>query len=524
MQDLYDNAPCGYHSVNANGLICGMNNTELSWLGYSRDEIVGKMFLRDLVAQESRHVYEQSLALLQKQGWLKDVEFGMVRKDGSIMPVLLNSAAITDVEGNFIRSRTTLFDITERKQADDRLKRAHATLEQTNRELQKASQVKTEFLATVSHEIRTPLNAIIGTTSLLLDTNPSGEQRGHVETIRTSSEMLLTLIGNILDYSGLESERLELERRPFDLTQCVKESLTLIGKSANAKRLEIASDIDASLPRRFVGDSARLLQILVNLLGNAVKFTERGRIAVSVNGRPHAPDVYELHFAVSDTGIGVPPDDQVHLFQAFTQADASMSRRFGGSGLGLAIGKRLAELMGGRMWVESDGIPGRGATFHFTIQTVAAGEPPPVEPRAAPPSPPGEIAATRILLVEDNPINQKVTRQMLAKMGYNLEIAANGREAVDLVQKQTFDVILMDCQMPVMDGFEATRQIRRIEQMAGCPPARIIAMTANVMPGDRDQCLAAGMDDYLGKPVRFAELLRAIQQCVAETHAAESRG
>jgi len=520
-QDLYDNAPCGYHSVDADGRVCRMNNTELSWLGYARDEIVGRMILSDLIAPESRETYRRTMALLGKQGWLTDVEFDMVRKDGSIMPVLLNAAAVTDSAGNLMMSHTTLFDVTERKQAGDNLKRAQEDLEGINHELQEASQIKSQFLAAVSHEIRTPLNAIIGLTGLLLDTDQNAEQRDCTQTIRTSSEVLLSLIKNILDFSKIQSERMELENRPFDLSQCVKESLALVNDSADEKRIEMAWRIDTSLPRRFFGDAAKLMQILVNLLGNAVKFTEKGRVVLSVSGQPCNHDLHELHFAVNDTGLGIPPNAQVRLFQPFSQIDASSNRRFGGSGLGLAIGRRLAELMGGRMWVESDGIPGQGSTFHFIIQAAVAGDPAALEPSPSATTPQDADAqphALRILLVEDNPINQKVTRTMLARMGHQADIVVNGREALDAIRDVSYDVILMDCQMPVMDGYEATRQIRQCEAAQRRPPVRIIAMTAHVMPGDREQCLAAGMDDYLGKPVRFADLAHVLQQCVPGTH------
>ena len=416
-------------------------------------------------------------------------------------------------------------NITERKRAEEFLRATNAALTDANLLAQAATRAKSQFLATMSHEIRTPLNAIIGMTGLLLDTSLDAEQRESFETIRTSGEVLLALINDILDYSKIEADQTESEKQPFDLVRCIEESLDLVKPNAAEKSIGTACRVEGELPRCFVGDVARLRQILVNLLNNAVKFTEKGKVDIFVSGERLDDDRYQLHFAVRDTGLGIPANCWERLFHSFSQVDASTSRRFGGTGLGLAISKRLCELMDGRMWVESTGVPGEGTTFHFTIQVA----------KAAQDSLPDEQAMAswagktpdkmqdernidqpcylRVLLAEDNPINQKVAVRMLAKLGYRADVAANGLEVLQALRKIPYDVILMDCQMPEMDGYEATQRIRLREQEEGHPRVHIIAMTAHALPGDREQCLAVGMDDYLAKPVRPNELQRALE-CV----------
>jgi CheY-like chemotaxis protein len=341
---------------------------------------------------------------------------------------------------------------------------------------------------------------------------------------------LLTLINDILDFSKIEAGRMDLEKQRFDVTKCIDEALDLINSTAAEKGLETACQIEADLPTYYIGDVARLRQILVNLLSNAVKFTDKGKVVVSLFGKQNKNDLYELHLAVRDTGLGIPADRQNRLFQSFSQVDISTSRRYGGTGLGLAISRRLCELMGGKMWVESTGVPGEGATFHFTIQVakspvqslpneqMAVGTKAGQQAVRKPDRPQTEADVNerhtlRVLMAEDNPINQKVAIRMLAKLGYRADAVSNGIEALEAIQHIPYDLILMDCQMPEMDGYEATRQIRLREQEEHRKPVYIIAMTANAMQGDRELCLAAGMDDYLGKPVRPHELEQAIQRC-----------
>ncbi len=368
-----------------------------------------------------------------------------------------------------------------------------------------ANRAKSDFLAMMSHEIRTPLNGVIGVHSLLLDMEHLDEDARHYARIgHQSGEALLALVNDFLDFSKIEAGALALEQVPFEPRALVGEVLAMVENSAAAKGLPVRSEVVA--PAFVSGDPVRVRQVLLNLVANAVKFTAQGEVSLRCEPLARGDGHTWLRFVVSDTGIGIDPDLQARIFQPFTQADASTTRRFGGTGLGLAICKALTDLMGGTITVSSNA--GEGSTFTVELPFAAvrhgAGAAP-VRPEAQP-----RMAGTRarVLVVEDNPVNSYVAAQMLRRLGCEVVLAENGRQAVDACREERFDLVLMDCEMPVMDGFAATRTIRQQERPPRYTP--IVAMTAGALAGDRERCLAAGMDDYLAKPARIEDVERAL--------------
>ncbi len=436
-------------------------------------------------------------------------------------------------------------NVTARKSNEQRLKDVAQELEQKNQELEtalnaarEATRTKSRFLANMSHEIRTPMNGVLGMADFLLGTPLDQEQREYAESIQRSAGSLTSLINDILDFSCIEAGNLHLNRVVFSLRAAIEQSASEFAASASAKGLEFVSSIAPSVPERAVGDPARLRQVLANLVGNAVKFTERGRVAVTAELVSQTRDELRLRFSVRDSGIGIPASDRERLFDTFTQADDSNTRKYGGTGLGLAIARQLVELLGGEIGVESE--PGGGSRFWFTASLGIAAKMEPAAPvpqvRTARPAltppqsqtatPSAQVAETpkeapressarhsmRILLAEDNEINQRITLRLLQKLGLAADAVVNGREAVEALEKQKYDLVLMDCQMPEMDGFEATAAIRSREGKSR--HQTICALTANAMAGDRERCLAAGMDDYISKPVGLEKLRDALERWI----------
>ena len=617
--DLYNNAPCGYHSLDRDGVIVRINDTELAWLGLTREEVVGKRRMSELLSEESDEIFRRSFPIIMDAGRIDEIEIELRAADGRLMPVLLSATVERNPDGGFLATRSVVLDYSRLRKEQETFRQVmqaapmavrvarlcdnkllfvnHAFAKLVGRteeaalrwdirsgyrdprvfdeicarllrgevvtnqlvefyrpdlperpsvwalasfmaipyEGQKASlawlydvtamhdaklaaeramAARSRFLANMSHEIRTPMNAILGFTRLLENENPTPAQADRLGKIDMAARHLLVLIDDILDLSRIEAGGLKLEERDFDLGQLFADVGSLIGPGARAKGLRLNIDMD-HMPERVSGDVTRLRQALLNYANNALKFTEKGFITLRVSLIDEGEGVMLARFEVEDSGIGIAPDVLPRLFTMFEQADASITRRYGGAGLGLAIARRLAEAMGGQAGASS--APG-GSTFWFTarLKRSTGARDTTVRPSSRDFLPQFGGRATRILLVEDNEINKEVAVELLRAVGLEVLTARDGRDALEKVRAGPVDLVLMDVQMPVMDGMEATREIRKL---AGWERKPIVALTAAVFDENRRACLDAGMNDFVSKPVDPAQLYATLARWLPQASA-----
>jgi PAS domain S-box-containing protein len=470
----------------------------------------GPLSYNDLIHGEDREGVRQGVREALAEGRPFGLLYRIRTASGQEKWVWEQGRGVLAEGGELVAVEGFINDVTERRRAEEQAERARQAAEAANR-------AKGEFLANMSHEIRTPLNGVIGMTELVLDTDLTAEQREYLTTAKQSADSLVSVINDILDFSKIEAGKLDLNPRPFDLRQELRSIIRMLEIRARSKGLSLAEHVAEDVPQFVVADAARLRQVLVNLIGNAVKFTRQGEVELRVQAEPCQPPEAHLRFSIRDTGIGIAPDKQRHIFEAFEQADGSISRKYGGTGLGLPISVSLVRMMGGRIWLDSQ--PGRGSTFHFTARFLVAQGEGQRQDDALAEADDAAGAPLRILVAEDNAINQRLTQRLLEKRGHCVCVVGDGRAALAALDAEAFDLVLMDVQMPEMNGLEATAAIRKAETSTG-RHLPIIAMTAHAMKGDQDRCLRSGMDDYVAKPIHADALLATIRRVLSAPVAA----
>jgi PAS domain S-box-containing protein len=500
-EDLYERAPCGYLSTLADGTIVRVNGTFLRWTGYEREDLVTKKRLSDLFTVGGRIFYETHFApLLAMQGFVREVAMDVSRRIGDPLPVLVNAERQeNEGEGPTI-IRVSMFDATDRRKFERELIAARKVAES-------AAQAKSDFVSMISHELRTPLNAITGVAHLLSKTALSPQQDKYLSILQSSSENLLALINDILDFSKIEAGKVTIEKRVFDLHSRIYDVAHALGVKADEKKIELRVEIDPAVPRIVIGDPLKIGQILTNLVGNAVKFTSEGSVTIACRVDAEHGASMDLAVRVIDTGIGVAPERIATIFEDFTQESYDTSVRYGGTGLGLAIVRRLVELHGGKVSVESS--RGEGSTFLFTLRVD-------VGPATMEVTPEQEdeglgLDGVHALVADDNEVNVFVLSGMLKRWGVTYDVAADGKEAVALAKANEYDVVLMDLRMPELDGYDAAKQIRRLEGARANVP--IIAVSASTRIGASSAISDAGFTEFVGKPVApdlLADALRRV--------------
>ena len=509
--------------VDSEGHYIYLSDRVLDVLGYPMDKMIGRHALSFVPAEDAESVRKISDALVHDKKSFRDFEHRMIRGDGAIIWLSVNGVPVCNVLGQVTGYRGAGLDITARKQAEQELIREKEAA-------QAADRAKSEFLAVMSHEIRTPLNSVLGFADLLTETSLDSIQKEQVDMIRRSGDALLVLLNDILDFSRIESGKMPIQPSSVDVRACLRDVVDLYGATAQAKGLKLRTEVEDSIPTSLCTDPGRLRQILLNLIGNAVKFTPSGEVIVSAKRNDRDPEDgrFPLLVEVSDTGIGIPPDRVARLFKPFSQADSSTTRRFGGTGLGLVICKRLAELLGGDVSLVRSTPAGSLFALELPLVTI------PVfaeQPEASPETSPGPAAKKsggrsadwRLLVVEDNAVNRMLAQRMLLSLGFESDSAEDGLAGAEAHENKPYDVIFMDLQMPVMGGVEAAAKIRAFEKLhPDHPSSFIIALTADAMSGDRQRCLDAGMNDYLSKPIRRPELADALEKAVRSLSSARN--